>query len=159
MPCHGDVGQGLTEEFRDTYPSGESNCWESGCHGDRPYENGFTLPEYIPPIIGRGALQKFSDAAILRSFIFAAMPYWNPASLTEEQTLQVTAFLLRQNNLWSAPQEITLSNAGQIPVGPPQATPTPQPVLATGTKFYAPFLIGLVVLILLVVMQRLFRKK
>ena len=45
MPCHGDQGQGLTDEFRATYPPEEEYCWESGCHGANPYESGFTIPK------------------------------------------------------------------------------------------------------------------
>src|ERR1051325_452370 len=48
LPCHGDRGQGLTDEFREVYPPEDRNCWNSGCHGKRPYQNGFTLPTAIP---------------------------------------------------------------------------------------------------------------
>ncbi|MGH2538884.1 MAG: hypothetical protein ACRDHL_15955, partial [Candidatus Promineifilaceae bacterium] len=44
QPCHGDQGQGLTDEWRAQYPPEEQNCWQSGCHGPRPYEEGFSLP-------------------------------------------------------------------------------------------------------------------
>jgi cytochrome c len=128
LPCHGERGQGLTDEFRDTYPPEENYCWESGCHGKRPYENGFTLPMQIPALVGPGALQKFPTAANLRGYIFAAMPMWKPGSLTEEQSWQVTAFLLRQNSLWDAREELNASNADQVRVGPPPATPTPEPL-------------------------------
>jgi mono/diheme cytochrome c family protein len=124
LPCHGDRGQGLTDEFRAIYPPEEQYCWESGCHGKRPYENGFTLPMQIPALVGPGTLQKFPTAANLRGFIFAAMPSWKPGSLTEEQSWQVTAFLLRQNGLWAARDELNASNADQVRVGvQPTATP------------------------------------
>ncbi len=129
LPCHGDRGQGLTEEFRQTYPVEDQNCWVSGCHGNRPYDSGFTLPTAIPAVVGSNVLQNFETAASLRSYIFAAMPYWKPASLTEEETWQVTAFILRENKLWPASEELTASNAGSIPVRPPVAIPTPQPSL------------------------------
>jgi cytochrome c len=99
LPCHGDRGQGLTEEFKQAYPKEEQNCWSSGCHGNRPYESGFTLPKVIPPIIGAGTLQRFPNALVLRSYISVTMPWWNPASLTEEESWHVTAFLLRENHL------------------------------------------------------------
>src|SRR5688572_32694717 len=66
MPCHGDRGQGLTDEFREIYPPEDRNCWDSGCHRKRPYENGFTLPTVVPALIGPGTLQKFSNATFLR---------------------------------------------------------------------------------------------
>jgi cytochrome c len=160
MPCHGDWGQGLTTEFRNAYPEEDRNCWNSGCHGNRPYLNGFTLPQTVPALIGTGTLQKFPNAAVLRAYIFAAMPFWKPGSLTEEETLQITAFLLRQNNLWSAQQDITMENAADIPVGPPPATPTPQPSLLSRSisGSYLPFIVIGVVLILLLFLQRRHRK-
>lgn len=161
LPCHGDRGQGLTDEFRQTYPKEEQNCWESGCHGNNPYESGFSIPKYIPPIIGSVTLQKFPNAAILRSYIFAAMPYWKPGSLTEEESWQVTAFLLRENNLWTGQVELIASNADLILIGPPQATSTPQPppIDASWILFPLLFIVGVIVLILLLIFLRIFRKK
>jgi cytochrome c len=114
LPCHGDRGQGLTEEFREVYPAEDRNCWKSGCHGKSPYENGFTLPTEIPPLIGSGALQKFPTAANLRGYISATMPFWKPGNLTEEESWQVTAFLLQQNGFWQGTAELNESNAGDV---------------------------------------------
>jgi cytochrome c len=118
LPCHGDRGQGLTDEFREVYPPEDRNCWNSGCHGKRPYQNGFTLPTKIPALVGQGALQKFPTAANLHGYIFAAMPFWKPGSLTEEESWQVTAFLLRQNGLWQGTKELNESNAGNVKLPP-----------------------------------------
>jgi mono/diheme cytochrome c family protein len=158
LPCHGDRGQGLTEEFKQTYPEEDRNCWNSGCHGARPYENGFTLPPSIPPVIGSGTLQKFPNATILRSYIFATMPWWKPASLTEEETWQVTAFLLRENKLWNTQEDLTTSNADLILVGAPAATATPQPPAAALTS-PLPIIVGFIVLVLILLLLRMFRKK
>lgn len=130
LPCHGERGQGLTEEFRQTYPPEETNCWKSGCHGKNPYQNGFKLPTEVPAVIGEATLGKFSDAAQLHSYIRAAMPFWNPGSLTEEESWRVTAFLLRQNNLWNAATELNTSNAADVKIPraaflTPVATPPP----------------------------------
>ena len=127
LPCHGDRGQGLTDEFRTTYPPDEQYCWERGCHGERPYEDGFKLPMQVPAVIGPdAALEKFSTAARLKDYILAAMPYWNPGSLTEEDAWRVTAFLLRENNLWEANEALDSSNADQVMFS--EETPTPSPV-------------------------------
>jgi cytochrome c len=129
LPCHGDKGQGLTDEFRTTYPPEEQYCWNRGCHGEVPYEQGFTIPKKIPAVIGRTTLAKFSDAAQLNAYIRAAMPFWKPGSLTEEEAWRVTAFILRQNNLWDDKTELNASNAANLkipraafltPVGTPQ---------------------------------------
>ena len=131
MPCHGDQGQGLTDEFRATYPPEEEYCWESGCHGANPYESGFTLPKQIPAVIGQQTLAKFTDAAQLHAYIRAAMPFWKPGSLTEEESWRVTAFILQQNDLWNASTELSASNAADVkiprgafltPIATPQQT-------------------------------------
>jgi cytochrome c len=159
LPCHGDRGQGLTLEFRETYPPDEVNCWQSGCHGKRPYENGFTLPMTIPAVIGENALQKFSNAAVLQSYIFATMPYWKPGSLEQDDIWKITAFLLRANGLWDAREELNASNAMQVVVHEMEATPTPIPESdspVAGSIWV--FLLAPVVLILLIILQRRFRK-
>lgn len=123
LPCHGDKGQGLTDEFRETYPTEEQYCWERGCHGANPYESGFTIPTFIPGVIGPHAINKFADAAQLNSYIRAAMPYWKPGSLTEEEAWRVTAFIMRENGLWNGNGELNASNAGEVRI--PRGTPTP----------------------------------
>ena len=128
LPCHGDKGQGLTDEFRTTYPPEEQYCWERGCHGEVPYENGFKIPKAIPGVIGDGTLAKFTDAAQLNSYIRAAMPFWKPGSLTQEQAWQVTAFILRENGIWNdlAPLNETNANTVKILRASPVPTSTPQ---------------------------------
>lgn len=127
LPCHGDRGQGLTEEFRETYPPDEVDCWQSGCHGKRPYENGFTIPQTIPAVIGGDSLQKFSNAAVLQVYIYATMPYWDPGSLKPEETWRITAFLLRENGLWDALAELDASSAERVQIRAAEAEPTPVP--------------------------------
>lgn len=124
LPCHGDVGQGLTDEFRDTYPPEDNNCWGRGCHGKYPYEGGFTLPTTVPPLIGPGALTKFATVANLNGFIRAAMPFEDPGVLTEDEYWQVTAFILRENGI-SYPNQLDASNAGQILLPSYQSTSSP----------------------------------
>jgi hypothetical protein len=94
-------------------------------------------------------LQRFPNALILKSYIFAAMPYWKPASLSEEETWQVTAFLLRENDLWDGP--LTESNVASIQVGLQPVTPTPTPVPASLVNGYSPIMAGVMVVILMAV--------
>ena len=119
MACHGDKGQGLTAEFRQVYPPEEQNCWTSGCHGQRHYENGFTLPTAIPAVISPGSLDKYSNAAVLHAFIQAAMPWHKPASLDDEIYWRLTAFLLRENGVENPYDELGTDNAEFIPLGVP----------------------------------------
>lgn len=123
LPCHGDKGQGLTDEFRKTYPPEEEYCWERGCHGEVPYESGFTIPKFIPGVIGSEAISKFSDAAQLNSYIRVTMPFWQPGSLSEEEAWRVTAFIMRENGLWNGVGELSASNAEEVKI--PRGTPTP----------------------------------
>ncbi|GAB4547584.1 MAG: hypothetical protein Fur002_23690 [Anaerolineales bacterium] len=146
LPCHGDKGQGLTEEFIQTYPEEDHNCWASGCHGERPYENGFKIPRTIPAVIGAGTLEKFSTAAALRSYIYAAMPYWKPGNLTEEESWQVTAFLLRENARWDGRVELNAENAAALHIVTP--TPTPPALPSAAPSFFMP-LAALAALLLL----------
>lgn len=125
LPCHGDRGQGLTDEFRAIYPPEEQYCWERGCHGDIPYEGGFKLPKTIPLVVGEQALAKFTDAAQLQAYIRAAMPFWKPGSLTDEDSWKVTAFVLRSNGLWNGAEELGPQNASQVKIQRGAVTPTP----------------------------------
>lgn len=122
-PCHGDRAQGLTDEFRQQYPEEDRNCWNSHCHGDVTYENGFKIPTVVPQLVGSGSLAKFPTAANLYGYIHAAMPFQKPNSLSDEEYYQIVSFLLRQNGLIDAGLEINASNAAQIVVS--HATPTP----------------------------------
>jgi hypothetical protein len=128
MPCHGQHGEGLTEDFRNLYPPEDRNCWDSGCHGSRPYEGGFTLPKAVPSLIGPGALQKFETASNLFAFINAAMPFQDPGSLDVETYWQITAFVLRENGVVQDPGLLGPENAVAVRLQP-EATPGPQLIL------------------------------
>lgn len=159
LPCHGDRGQGLTQEFIQVYPAEDRNCWNSGCHGKRPYENGFTIPEYIPPVIGADVLQKFSNAETLHAYISAAMPYWRPGSLTEEESWQVTAFILRQSGVWDAHEELNASNAAEVLIIAPTATPIPPGNLSSASIPVFAVLGGTILLVILFFVLQWKRKK
>ena len=115
-PCHGDRAQGLTDEFRELYPEEDRNCWNSHCHGNVTYENGFTIPTAVPALVGSGALAKFPTAANLYGYIHATMPFQNPGALTDDEYYQIIAFLLRQNGTIDGGMEVNESNAAQIVV-------------------------------------------
>jgi mono/diheme cytochrome c family protein len=161
LPCHGDKGQGLTQEFIQTYPEEDHNCWASGCHGNNPYESGFTIPKTIPAVISAGTLQKFPNALALHSYISATMPFWKPGSLSNDEAWQVTAFVLRENNLWTASEELSESNAALISLG---VSPTPeatfQPVEpADQSSLTLLVLVGSIALTPLFLLLWAFRKK
>lgn len=145
MPCHGDLGQGLTDEFRNRqYPPEDVNCWKSGCHGERPYENGFTLPMTIPMLIGPGALSKFQTAQTLYGFIKGAMPFNAPGSLTDTQYLNLTAYLLEENQFVSrgARLEVNALAAVNLHGGSPAPDQSSPPTGESGG-----LLIGLIIFV------------
>ena len=95
--CHGDIGQGLTDEWRATWAPGDQNCWQSKCHASNHPPDGFVLPRFVPPVMGPSGLAQFDEAADLFEFIRSEMPMHNPGSLTDEEYWQLTAYLFQEN--------------------------------------------------------------
>lgn len=115
--CHGDRGQGLTDEWRATWPPTHQNCWKANCHGPQPYpENGFTLPRVIPALIGPNTLRRFATAADLYAYIRARMPFHAPGSLPEEDYRAVTAFLLQRHGIPPDGRPFDPEDARRIPL-------------------------------------------
>lgn len=103
QPCHGDQGQGLTDEWREQFPEEEQYCWQSGCHsehGKNKPEHGFILPTVVPALIGEDSLKNFETVQQLYFYIRQAMPYEMPGRLTDEEYWAITAHLLQARNLW-----------------------------------------------------------
>lgn len=95
--CHGDRGQGLTPEWRATWPKEKQNCWQAKCHASSHPPDGFTIPKNVPALIGPETLGKFNTAQDLYGYISAAMPYWSPNRLKEDEYRAITAFLVKAN--------------------------------------------------------------
>lgn len=114
MPCHGDNGQGLTDEFRAAWVEDHQNCWARGCHTGRPEDEGFPIPKYVPPVIASQLLINFPTTQKLFDFLSVEHPPQNPGILKEGEYWALTAFL------WS--------EIGQLPsgveLGPKDAAPT-----------------------------------
>jgi len=99
MTCHGDRGQGLTEEFRILWDADHQNCWERGCHAGRTEDQGFPLPRTIPAVISEnGALLPFATADALYQFLRTTHPPQHPGYLPDDQYWALTTYLLVQNN-------------------------------------------------------------
>jgi hypothetical protein len=98
MPCHGDHGQGLTDEWRATWVEDHQNCWARGCHSGRLGDEGFPLPDTIPAVAGvPGALDRFSSPELLYEYLKLNHPLQRPGGLPEEEYQALTAFLLAEN--------------------------------------------------------------
>lgn len=116
MACHGDRGQGLTDEWRQRGFGEDMDCWQSKCHGNNHPPEGFRLVRVVPPAIGPSTLRRFTTAVELHDYLLAKMPWWNPGSLTSEEAWELTAFLLREDNLYPRDLEFNPQEAGSIPV-------------------------------------------
>jgi mono/diheme cytochrome c family protein len=131
QPCHGDIGQGLTDEWRAEYPEDHQNCWKSGCHGMNPYEGGFLLPKQVPSVIGKGTLLRYQTMGELYEYVRHKMPYEYPGALNEEEALAVTAFLAQKHDKWDGTR-LTIGNVDEI-----RLLPTPEPTATSGEQAIA----------------------
>lgn len=124
MVCHGDRGQGLTEDWRNVLDPADRNCWQSHCHASNHPLEGFKLPKYVPAIIGTGKLEPFQNALDLHDYLQARMPWQAPGSLSEDEYWQLTAYLLRENGFAPGTLPLDSERAAAISL---VATPTPTP--------------------------------
>jgi quinol-cytochrome oxidoreductase complex cytochrome b subunit len=117
IDCHGDYGQGLTDEWRDSFGPDDRDCWGSGCHGPDYPENSFEIPsEGVPGVAGPGTLARFPNAFELQKFVRDNMPLFPPGSLTEEEAWSVTAYLLRLHGTGTTGLTLDQNNGSAIPV-------------------------------------------
>jgi quinol-cytochrome oxidoreductase complex cytochrome b subunit/mono/diheme cytochrome c family protein len=124
MSCHGDAGQGLTDEWRESYGDETRDCWQSGCHGGDHAENTFEFPQTgVPAITGVGKLARFTSAYELRTYIHTSMPFFHAGSLTDDQSLELTAFLLRAKD--TLPDGLTLDKTNSSAVSVHQKATLP----------------------------------
>jgi mono/diheme cytochrome c family protein len=124
MACHGDKGQGLTDEWRAAWGTEEENCWQSGCHTGANTMTGFDFPRFAPRLIGDGALQRFETAADLHNYISTRMPWHAPGTLEDKIYWQLVAFLAESNGA-EVTEYLTPNTAQNVRLRP---LPEPQPV-------------------------------
>jgi len=103
--CHGDKGQGLTDEWRSTWAPSDQNCWQSKCHALNHPQDGFSLPRAIPPVVGPAVTARFATALDLYEFVRQKMPWQDPGNLHDDEFWAVTTYLLRANGV-----EMSLGN-------------------------------------------------
>jgi cytochrome c5 len=123
MACHGDRGQGLTDEWRQEWKE-DYNCWQSECHSATHPPWGFEIPKTCcPAVSGPGTLMRFDTAADLYVYLVKTMPWWSPGYRSAEEYWHVTAYLLHVNNVLPAGVELNAANAMVINLRP--STPPP----------------------------------
>ncbi len=107
MPCHGDRGQGLTDEWRQVWVEDHQNCWARGCHTGRSEMSAFPIPRSVPAVSGSPqALKSFQTAEELFVFLLRTQPPQRPGELTESEYWALTAFLLHENGRLSPDAQI-----------------------------------------------------
>lgn len=100
MPCHGDRGQGLTDEWRQVWEEDHQDCWARGCHGGRLEDEGFPLPARIPAVVGTSKLlQRFPTQQALSQYLSTAHPPQNPGALSQSECQALSAFLFSENGI------------------------------------------------------------
>jgi mono/diheme cytochrome c family protein len=114
MVCHGDRGQGLTEEWRGALDPADQNCWQSGCHSQHHPPGGFVFPKAVPPVVGKGTLDQFGTAQNLFLYIKTKMPYQAPGSLSDQIYWELTAYLLRSNGFYSGSPPLDADTAASL---------------------------------------------
>lgn len=118
LACHGDRGQGLTDEWQLGAFGEDSNCWKSGCHGKNHPPQGFEIPKELvfPALSTAGALGRFENAQQLYDYVVEMMPWWNPHSLGPQKAWQVTAYLLKMKGALPPGLVLNETNASAVPV-------------------------------------------
>lgn len=147
MACHGDLGQGLTEDWRDAYGPEDRNCWQMGCHGTDHPAHVFYMPEnlVIPGVAGTDKLTRFKNAQELHDFILVNMPWWDPGQLTDEESWQATSYILKLHKVMPARFDLTDTNASAIRTQ--YAVPQPgddRPAILTLTGILALAALGMI---------------
>jgi len=99
MVCHGDRGQGLTEEWRTVLDPTDMNCWQSKCHAPNHPPEGFQIPRTAPLVMGPGALTGYETAEDLFEYLRDTMPWPFPGLFQDVQYWGLTAYLLDANGV------------------------------------------------------------
>lgn len=130
MPCHGDVGQGLTDEFRMLWEDTHQNCWAAGCHSGNYSYDSFPVPTVIPPVADREMLSRHSPNSLFE-YLRITHPPEDPGLLSDEEYRSLITFLYHLNDMPMPAYEPTATPT-QAPTITPTASPTrtPEPLPA-----------------------------
>ena len=98
MPCHGDKGQGLTDEWRAVWEPDHQDCWGNGCHAGERIEDSFVIPTVVPPIVSSVKLARFASVHELYEYLKATHPPQNPGWLEEYQYRAIALYIFSEND-------------------------------------------------------------
>ena len=131
MTCHGDRGQGLTDEFRKTWVKDHQNCWARGCHAGHNNDQGFPIPTVVPLIIGDGHLARFATLQELFDFLKTTHPPQHPGILKDDEYHAIAVYVFTQNDR-------SLATETPAPRPSPTLFPSATPVPTTTLKSLLP---------------------
>jgi hypothetical protein len=156
MPCHGDKGQGLTDEWRAVWVPDHQDCWGRGCHSGKRVDDSFPIPTAVPPIVSSARLARFTSRETLYEYLKSTHPPQKPGCLTDEEYRAIAVFLFSENDRPAVeptlPVTVTLqATFTHLPETVPGQTLSPQP----GAVVY----VGLGIIVLLLVVRWAWRRR
>lgn len=127
--CHGASGEGLAEG-RLSFPPSHQYCerchhsYNSALWADTRISdfNSFNLGD-PPALRGAGTLAGITDGRSLFQYIHASMPRYRPGSLSAQDALDVTAFVLALRGDMPAASSTTVAGAATIALRPQAPAP------------------------------------
>ncbi|MGE5376432.1 MAG: hypothetical protein ACM3XO_15345 [Bacteroidota bacterium] len=152
MTCHGDVGQGLTDEFRGIWEEDHQNCWGRGCHAGHPGDLGFPIPTVVPALVKEDHLSRFESVQALSVFLKATHPPQSPGILKDGEYHAIALFVFSMNG-----RPLIDFPAADTPVPTPVLAMIPEPVQGSASPSVA--LYGLLILAILVAGAYTFARK
>ena len=126
MPCHGDVGQGLTDAWRMVWEEDHRNCWGRGCHGGRLKDEGFPIPTIIPAIMAPySVLDSYPDFEALVRYLEETHPPQKPGRLKEAEYRALAVYLWASNDRPMTVNVASPTNTATVMLSAtPEDTPT-----------------------------------
>jgi len=152
MPCHGDKGQGLTDEFRGAWEPDHQNCWARGCHAGHREDEGFPIPTTVPSLVDDSHLAQFPSLKSLSDFLQATHPPQSPGVLKSEEYRAIALFVFARNGRLLS----TLSFL-EIVSTPTEVLVVPQVV--TSSLYFVPIIIIAILILLTIIVFLLKRRR
>jgi len=149
MTCHGDVGQGLTDEFRAIWPEDHQNCWDHGCHDGRVDDDGFPIPTTVPALVDGSKLAKFSSQQTFFDFLKSTHPPQDPGCLEDEQYQAIAKYVFSLNDR-ALEEPITIPTFTPISTNPPTPNPVSEVVNHTQFNEFIYFGLGIILAFLVI---------
>ncbi|MBM4437948.1 MAG: c-type cytochrome, partial [Actinobacteria bacterium] len=91
----------------------------AACHGPNGNDG------FAPAVTGAGSLSRFVGVRELLAFVSATMPQNAPGSLSTQDCLDITSFMITWHGVVLTSDELSLANVDATPLNPSQATPAP----------------------------------